>query len=142
MRSRRLARIAATGLWAALLCGGALAAASDAASEPRSVVELRRALDTITSDLDALSGELTAGNLAADPAVRAAAVAKASGTLSRLAGECRQAERLFSQLQGALPPKVGSAAPLASSELSQIVGDLSAAEQNLNEMQTLVASLQ
>jgi hypothetical protein len=106
------------------------------------MVELRRALDTIASDFDALNGDLTAANLAADPAVRAAAIAKASGTLSRLADECRQAERIFSQLQGTLPPKVGSAGPQASGELSQIVGDLSAAEQNLNEMQTLVASLQ
>jgi len=89
-----------------------------------------------------LSEELLAANLATDPAARAAAIAKVDGTLSRLSDECRQAERIYSQLQGSLPAKVGNSAANASADLSEIASDLSAAEQNLNETRTLVASLQ
>lgn len=142
MSSWRFRLAAGAFLGSAVVCGTACGAVSESSTDAATSIELRSALDAIGSDFGRLQDEVTATNLAADPAVRAAAISKANGTLARLSDECRQAERIYSQLQGTLPPKVGASSARATADLNEIVGDLSAAEQNLTEMQTLVASLQ
>jgi hypothetical protein len=142
MSSRRFWPSAVALLAAAFLAGSTLDATSEPSNEAVAITELQGSVDAIASDFGKLRAELLAANLATDPAVRAAAIAKVDGTLSRLSDECRQAERIYSQLQGSLPAKVGSASANASADLAEIVSDLSAAEQNLSDTQTLVASLQ
>jgi len=65
MRSERFAAMAGALLGAAIFCGVALAATDDAPA-----TKLGERLDAIATDFEILRGEVTAANLAADPAVR------------------------------------------------------------------------
>lgn len=98
-------------------------------------------LGAIEKDLAILHQEILAANTAADPAARAAAVDQATGTLARLASECRDVERAFAGLQGSIATKVGASAGAASADLTAIVADLDAAASDLDQARTTVASL-
>ncbi|HLW92289.1 MAG TPA: hypothetical protein VKS78_13460 [Roseiarcus sp.] len=126
------------------LAGPALALAPDRhAGLGASIAALQGKMRQIESDFNLLQKEFTAANLASDPSARAAAVAAATKTLDRLTQECSEAEKIYGQLQGSLPAKLsGASATTASTDLSDIIANLSQAEQNLAQAKTIVASLQ
>ena len=108
-----------------------------------SIATLQSKMHQIETDFDLLQREFTAANLAKDRSARAAAAAAATKTLDRLTQECSEAEKIYGQLQSSLPPKLsGASATTASSDLSDIIADLSQAEQNLAQARTALASLQ